>query len=246
MRKLMIIGASSAIAEATARLFAMDGDRMFLVGRDSARLEAIADDLRVRGAAQVATAIMDATDDDLHAGVVEQAIAEMDGLNTVLIAHGTMPDQATTERSVDAARAVIETNLFSVVSLLTLVANYMEQQREGLIAVISSVAGDRGRKSNYTYGSSKAAVSAYLQGLRNRLQTAGVHVVTIKPGLVDTPMMARFPDKNFLYAQPARIAKGIRRAINRKRNVVYLPAFWRPIMFVVRALPESLFKRLNY
>ena len=117
----------------------MDGDRMFLVGRDAARLEAVADDLRVRGAAQVATAIMDATDDDLHAGVVEQAIAEMDGLDTVLIAHGTMPDQATTERSVDAARAVIETNLFSVVSLLTLVANYMEQQREGLIAVISSV-----------------------------------------------------------------------------------------------------------
>ena len=242
----MIVGASSAIAEATARLFAADGDRMFLVGRDSDKLEAVADDLRVRGAAQVTTAILDVTDDDQHAGVLEQAIAEMDGLDTVLIAHGMMPDQLQTEQSVDAARAVLETNLFSVVSLLTLVANYMEQQHEGLIAVISSVAGDRGRKSNYTYGASKAAVSAFLQGLRNRLQAVGVHVVTIKPGYVDTPMTARFADKNFLYAQPAKIAKGIRRAIDRKRNVVYLPSFWRPIMFVARALPESVFKRLNF
>ena len=123
-------------------------------------------------------------------------------------------------------------------------ANRFEQSRGGCIAVISSVAGDRGRQSNYVYGSAKGGLDRFLQGLRNRLYRAGVAVVTIKPGFVDTPMTAALP-KNALYASPRQVARGVYRAIEARRSVVYLPWFWRPIMLLIKLLPESVFKRLR-
>ena len=245
MRKLLVIGASSAIAEATSRLFAAEGDALYLVGRDGQKLQAIADDLRIRGAALVKTSVMDATDYDGHETMVNEAIAAMDGLDTVLIAHGILPDLEACQASFDAAREALEVNFLSVASFLTVIANFMEKQGAGVIAVISSVAGDRGRKSNYIYGTAKAAVTTFLQGLRNRLHASGVRVVTIKPGFVDTPMTSQIDDKNFLFAQPSEIANGIHRAVTRPRNVVYLPSFWRLIMLIIRGIPESLFKRLS-
>jgi short-subunit dehydrogenase len=242
VRKLLIIGATSAIAEATARLFAADGDRLCLAGRNAERLAAIAGDLRVRGAAQVETVLMDANDFSRHDSAISCASETMGGLDTVLIAHGTLPDQKACQASVEATFEAFNTNALSVIALLTLIANRFEQQGSGTIAVISSVAGERGRQSNYVYGAAKGAVSIFMQGLRNRLARTGAKVVTIKPGFVDTPMTAAFA-KSALWATPETVARRIHRAVVKGEDIVYTPWFWRWIMIVIRAVPESIFKR---
>ncbi len=244
MRRVLIVGATSAIAEATARLFAMDSARLFLAARDAQRLAAIADDLKLRGATQVETAPFEATDFSSHRGLVEEAFARLGGLDTVLIAHGTLPDQKACQDSFYETHRQIEVNALSAISLLTELANRFEAQKGGTLAVISSVAGDRGRQSNYVYGTAKAAVSTFLQGLRNRLAPFGVHVLTVKPGFVDTPMTRDFP-KGALWATPERVARKIYRAIERKSNVIYVPGFWRPVMQAIRAIPERFFVRLR-
>lgn len=246
MKKILVIGATSAIAEATARLYAADGDALFLVARDAQKLAAVAEDLRVRGASVVDTATMDVQDFARHATVVQEAVTRLDGLDLLLVAHGILPDQGECEASFEVARDALQINFGTVVSIVTRVANYMEEQRGGTIAVISSVAGDRGRKSNYIYGSTKAGVNAFLQGLRNRLFASGVQVLTIKPGFVDTPMTADIPDKGgALWASPDAIARGIYKAVQKRRDVVYLPGFWWLIMAVIRSIPEFIFKRLS-
>jgi decaprenylphospho-beta-D-erythro-pentofuranosid-2-ulose 2-reductase len=245
VRKILIFGATSAIAEATARRFAAKGDALFLIARDTANLAATAEDLRVRGAVKVETLVMDALDYDRHAAAITSASDTLGGLDVALIAHGTLPDQKGCEVSSEATRREIEVNALSTISLLTHLANRFEAQGSGIIAAISSVAGERGRQSNYVYGASKAAVTVFLGGLRNRLHTKGVAVVTIKPGFVDTPMTAHFAKGGPLWASPERVARGIERAILRRRDVVYVPAFWAAIMWLVRAIPERLFKRLK-
>ncbi len=244
MANVVVIGATSAMAEAAARLWAARGDRLFLVGRNAGKLQAVADDLRLRGAAAVITDVADLNHTAGHPALVDRAFVAWGGVDTVLVAHGTLGDQAASQASYATALHEIESNALSTISLLTEFANRMEAQRRGTIAVITSVAGDRGRQSNYVYGSAKAMVSTFLAGLRNRLFRSGVHVVTIKPGFVDTPMTAHLP-KGLLWAQPASIGAGIVRAIDRRRNVVYLPWFWCAIMLVIRHIPESIFKRLG-
>lgn len=245
MKKILIIGATSAIAEATARRFAARGDALFLVARNAEHLRAIAADLAVRGAMRNATATLDAADFGAHEAVLDAAERELGGLDVVLIAHGTLSDQARCQASVESMRRELDVNAISTLALLTHVANRFEAQKRGTIAVISSVAGDRGRQSNYVYGSAKAAVTTFLGGLRQRLAKANVDVLTIKPGFVDTPMTAAIANKGALWAQPDRIADGIVKAIDRRRNVVYLPWFWRWIMLVIRHIPEPLFKKIN-
>jgi short-subunit dehydrogenase len=244
MRKVLIVGATSAIAEAVARIFAERGDALFLVGRKSAALETIAADLRVRGAKDVGVEAMDANDLDAHEPMLDRAEQLLGGMDTVLIAYGTLSDQKACELSAALTVKEIGNNAVSVAALLTSIAVRFEQRRAGSIAVISSVAGDRGRQSNYVYGSSKALVTAFLSGLRQRLYKAGVAVITIEPGFVDTPMTAAFR-KGLLWAKPQQVAAGIVRAIERSATVVYLPAFWRPIMLIIRAIPETLFQRLS-
>jgi short-subunit dehydrogenase len=174
----------------------------------------------------------------------EQAITSLGELDMLLIAHGTLGDQRKCEQSVSETMQELQTNCLSVISLLTIGANYFEQRRHGCMAVVSSVAGDRGRKSNYVYGTAKAAVSVFLQGLRNRLSSVGVSVVAIKPGYVATPMTAHMK-AGLLTANPKSVGRGIYQAMMKGKDVVYLPWFWRPIMFVVRSIPESIFKRLS-
>lgn len=244
MKRVLILGATSAIARATARIFAGRGNRLFLVARDAGKLEATAQDLRVYGAAGVDCAVADLGDVAGHEALLDEAAAALGGLEVVLIAYGTLPEQKELEGSYEATAKELHTNFLSVVSLLTVLANRLEAQKSGTIAVISSVAGDRGRSSNYVYGTAKGAVSIFLQGLRGRLHPAGVRVITIKPGFVDTPMTAGVK-KNALFAAPEAVAKGIVSAIDRGREVVYLPSFWRGIMFLIRAVPEPLFKRLK-
>lgn len=244
MRKMLIIGATSAIAQATTQLFAQQHDALFLVGRDADKLEALAADLKVRGAYQVDYAALDLNEFDKHPSILEQAYASLEGLDTVLVAHGTLDDQKTCEQDFAQTEQALRTNFLSVVSLLTPIANRLEKQRYGCIAVISSVAGDRGRQSNYIYGTAKGALTIFLQGLRNRLHSANVCVVTIKPGFVDTPMTANLK-KGALWAKPDTIARSIYWAIHKRKNSVYLPWFWCFIMMIIRHIPEPIFKRMK-
>ena len=206
MRKILIIGATSAIAQATAKLFAQQHDALFLVGRDADKLEAIATDLKVHGANKVDYTVLDLNEFDKHQAMLEQVDTSLEGLDTVLIAHGTLDEQKPCEQDYTKVEQTLRTNFLSVVSLLTPIANQLEKQHYGCIAVISSVAGDRGRQSNYVYGTAKGALTIFLQGLRNRLQASNVCVLTIKPGFVDTPMTADFK-KGALWAKPETIAK---------------------------------------
>lgn len=245
MRKILIIGATSAIAEAAARIYAARGDALFLVARNADRLQAIATDLNVRGAVRTATATLDVTDFSAHQAVIDRAERELGGLDTVLIAHGTLSDQHDCQTSVDALRREFDINALSTMALLTTLANTFEARRSGMLAVISSVAGDRGRQSNYAYGSAKAAVSAFLSGLRQRLAKSNVDVLTIKPGFVDTPMTANIANKGALWAKPDQVAAGIVHAIDKRRSVVYLPWFWSLIMLIIKHIPEPIFKKLK-
>jgi len=244
MKRILIIGATSAIAEATARLYAAEGAKLFLIARDAQKLQALAADLSTRGSAEVLTAEMDANDYDQHAAVITQADAALGGIDFALIAHGTLPDQAACENSFALTRQEFETNCLSTLSLLTHLANLLELRGAGTLAVITSVAGDRGRQSNYVYGAAKGAVTLFMQGLRNRLFKQGVHVLTIKPGFVDTPMTVHLA-KGMLWASPDDIATGIVKAVDKKQNVVYLPSWWRIIMTIITTIPESLFKRMR-
>ncbi|MEX1997152.1 MAG: SDR family oxidoreductase [Candidatus Andersenbacteria bacterium] len=244
MRRILITGAASAIASAAARLFAAEGAAFFLVDRTADRLQAVANDLRVRGAQYVATATADLNNFEEHKELIRQAEQQLGGIDTVLIAHGTLPKQKMAEASWEVTERELATNFLSVVSLLTLVANHFEPARTGTIAVISSVAGDRGRQSNYVYGTAKGALTIFLQGLRNRLAKANVHVLTIKPGFVDSPMTAEFK-KGLLWVKPHVVGKAIHRAIGSRREVVYVPWFWWGIMLVITAIPERIFKKMK-
>lgn len=244
MNRVLIIGATSAIAESVAREFAQRGDALVLAGRREPQLRAIADDLRVRGAAHASIAVFDANDTAAHAALIEQAAQAMGGLDVALIAHGTLSDQAACEQSVELMISEFQTNALSAMALCTLLASRFEAQRGGSIAVISSVAGDRGRASNYVYGSAKAAVTAFTSGLRARLTPAGVNVLTIKPGFVDTPMTAAVK-KNALFATPAQVGVAIHRAILARKAVLYVPWFWWGIMQIIKNVPEFIFRKLK-
>src|SRR5579883_2962259 len=242
--KVLIIGATSAIAYEAAKCFAQDGADMFLVARNAEKLASVADDLKVRGAHCVETEVLDLSELDRHEELLGRAFSHLNGCDMLLIAHGTLGDQRKCELSVAETLREFTNNCTSVISLLTIAANYFEQQKHGCIAVISSVAGDRGRQSNYVYCTAKGAVSIFLQGLRNRLHKARVSVLTVKPGFVDTPMTAALR-KGPLFARPSSVGKGIYLAMLKGRDVVYLPWFWRPIMFVVKSIPERIFKQLS-
>lgn len=244
MKKIMIIGATSAIAEATARIFAARNYEFFLIGRSRNRLEAVSKDLMVRGAVSVYSEILDVNDFEEHPAKIECAFYRLKEIDIVLIAHGSLPDQAACESNVGLALKEVNTNAISTISMLTLISNRMEKAGRGTIAVITSVAGERGRKSNYVYGCSKGMVSIFLQGLRNRLCRSNVHVIDIRPGFVDTPMTEKF-DKGFLWATTDQIADCIVNGIDKQKNMIYAPFFWRFIMFIIRNIPENIFKSLN-
>jgi short-subunit dehydrogenase len=243
MNRVLIFGATSAIVEATARHFANAGDALFLVGRSRDRLGSVANDLQVRGANRVETAVLDAIDVDGQRGIVAQAMETLGGLDMAIIGYGILPDQASADSDPELVRQTLEINAVSTVCLMARLATILEQAGSGTLAVISSVAGDRGRASNYLYGSSKATIDHYAEGLRCRLSGTGVRIVTIKPGLVDTPMTAGFA-KGVLWARPEVVAKRIHAGMRSGPKVIYVPWFWRWIMLALRMIPEWIFKRL--
>jgi len=240
--KLLILGATSAIAQEVAKNFAQHRAEFVLVGRNRARLETIASDLQVRGARRTEVIEADLADLSGHAELLDEAEQLLGGLDAALIAHGTLGDQQRSQADVDVMLQELNTNALSYLSLLTLLGNRFEQKRAGCIAVISSVAGERGRGSNYVYGSAKAAVTAFSSGLRARLSKSGVSVITVKPGFVDTPMTAGVK-KNPLFARPEVVGRRIYEAMLKGEAVVYAPWFWAPVMLLIRLLPERLMKR---
>jgi short-subunit dehydrogenase len=244
VKTVLIIGATSAIAQAIARKLAQSMETMVLWGRSDAKLALIVQDVQARSSVKVQTKAFDFNDLKSQESAFNELRTTTDELDVAVVCHGTLGDQAAGEGDFGVALQELNTNCISALSFLTLLANYFERQKRGCIVVLSSVAGDRGRQSNYIYGTAKAAVSTFLQGLRNRLYRSGVHVVTVKPGFVDTPMTAHM-EKNLLFASPEKIADDVVRAIHRKQCVVYTPWFWRYIMLIVRLIPERIFRHLK-
>jgi len=244
VKKILIIGATSAIAEATTRIWAQRGDELFLVARNQERLNVLTQDLKIRGSSGVHSYCMDANNFAEHLPMLDKAFGMLGKIDTVLIAHGTLSNQKECEHSVELTMQEIKTNALSSIILLTHLANRFEIQRSGTIAVIGSVAGDRGRASNYVYGSAKAMVTTFTSGLRQRLYKSGVSVVTIKPGFVDTPMTAEFK-KGLLWAKPVTVAEKIVQAIDKRKDEAYVPVFWYGIMLIIKLIPQTIFKKIQ-
>lgn len=240
--RVALFGATSAIASDVARKYAERGARLFCVGRNPDKLRALCEEL---GDHVVGSAASDFDDLTAAQDSVKQAIDALGGIDVAVIAHGLLGDQLQSERDVGVAQQILHTNAQSVIALLVPLANHMEQARGGRLAVLSSVAADRGRPRNYTYGAAKSALNTYLQGLRSRLRPAGVTVHTLKLGPVDTPMTADH-DKNPLFATSERAARDIVAALDRRVAEAYVPWFWRGIMAVVRPMPEAVFQRLPF
>jgi short-subunit dehydrogenase len=242
--KILIIGATSAIAASTAKIFLQHNNEVLLTARNPFKLKAVANDLTLKSKKEIKTMIFDATDFENHKQLFYDAVDFLKGLDLILIANGTLPVQEKILNDTQDVLYEIDSNAISVISISTIAADFFEQQGYGTIAVISSVAGDRGRQSNYIYGAAKGFVSIFLQGLRNRLYPKGIHVLTIKPGFVDTPMTADNP-KNFLFATPDKVASDIYKAIINKKDIIYNPWFWRYIMLIIKLIPERIFKKMK-
>ena len=241
---VLLVGATSGIARALSERLAQRGHDLVLAGRDADELDALAADLRLRFAIRTAQRVCDVLDFAGHARFVEQVIEACDGqLTAVVLCHGVLIERGEVEADPPLLRRMVDVNYTSCVALAEAFAAWFAPRGAGMIVALSSVAGERGRPSNYLYGATKAALSAYLQGLRARLASSGVHVLTVKPGLVATPMTwgRGSPGPK---ASPQRVARGIERAMRRGRNVVYTPWYWRPIMCIIRLIPEPVFKRL--
>lgn len=244
IQNAMVFGATSAIAIAFCRILAKHGVRLHLIGRDQDALHNLARDLELRGAKHVAISTADLSETGSHEQLVTQCWASLGQPGLVLLAHGSLGAQTPCETDWKQQHAQIQTNLLIHLSLLTILANKFEHQRSGCLAAISSVAADRGRASNYIYGTAKAGLSCYLEGLRSRLAPAGVRVVDLRPGPVDTPMTAGFP-KGPLWSSPERVARAMVRALAYRTGTVYVPFYWRPIMWIVRVMPDIFIRRLG-
>lgn len=242
---VVILGATSAIARAIAFEYAHGGYRIILAARDDRHNAILADDIRVRFNVETTAIHFDAEDFASHHQVFRDILDAAQGrLAGVVVCFGFMDTQARAQENFAIARRTIDVNLTAVISMIERFAVTLAQGGAGFIAVLSSVAGDRGRQSNYIYGAAKAGLSAYLQGLRNRLHPTGVSVTTIKPGFVDTKMTFGLPGM-FLVASPEQAAKAIVAAIRKRKNTAYVPFFWRYIMAIIKAIPEWQFKKMK-
>jgi decaprenylphospho-beta-D-erythro-pentofuranosid-2-ulose 2-reductase len=242
MNYILILGATSDMAYATAREFAHRGWGLLLAGRNEQQLAVLRDDLQTRYNVPVHALAFDAADFSSHAGFYAQLPHAPE---VTALFFGYLGEQERGQQDWGEAKRIIDANYTGAVSILNLVANDYEQKKRGFIIGVSSVAGERGRKSNYLYGSAKAGLTAYLSGLRNRLAAAGVHVLTVKPGFVATRMTEHLKLPKPLTATPEQVGKAIYKAYQRKTNVLWVLPVWRLIMQNIRLIPESVFKKMN-
>lgn len=245
LHSIVIFGASSAVGQEVARLHAQRGEHLILLARNEQALATVQEDVQARGAKSAQTLQADLADMSAHSALHDR-IRRLDAKPArYYVFYGVLPDQKETQESAEAALAAINTNFNSVVSLLTPIVGQMEQQRSGELVTVSSVAGDRGRQSNYTYGAAKGGLSLWMQGVRNRLSDAGCTVLNVKPGFIDTPMTADIEKGGPLWAQPADVAQDIVKAADKGKSEIYTPWFWRVIMLIIKGIPEFIFKKLK-
>jgi short-subunit dehydrogenase len=242
---IFIAGATSAMAQAWARLRAAQGDSFYLLARDSDKLTAVKEDLLARGARTVTTQTADLAQPQSYEELITAVYAQWPQVDIAFFAQGSMPAQSALENAVATVDRMFALNVQSYIQPATLFAQRMATAGTGSVVLISSPAGDRGRQSNYFYGASKAAVTVFASGLRNRFAKNGVQVLTVKPGFVDTPMTAAMDKTGPLWATPARVAACIEKAIQKKKDVIYAPWFWQYIMLVIHHIPERIFKKLS-
>ncbi len=245
-QNVLIIGASSGMAEEVARAYAAQGANLFLVARHQEKLQAIASDLAARGANAVNTYILDANDTNAVMPMLDTAWQKLKTLDVALVAHGTLPDQERAQTDISYALSEFRTNADSVIACLTGLGSKFQLQGNGVIVVIGSVAGDRGRASNYLYGAAKAAIETFASGLRAHLFSYGVHVLLVKPGFVATPMTAHLQLPAALTSTAVNAAADILKAIHKRKDVLYTAWFWAWIMLIIRWLPSFVFKRLKF
>ncbi len=243
MDYILIIGANSDIAKEVARCYARNGYNLYLVARQTEILENFSNDLNIRYDCEVEVVELDVLNYKVHAKFYNQLVIKPIG---VIVAVGYLGDQYDAEHNFKETQTSIDTNYTGIVSILNIIANDFEERQKGFIVCISSVAGDRGRKSNYIYGSAKAALSTYLSGLRNRLHTSHVHVLTVKPGFVKTKMTVGMALPKNLTIEPQKIAQDIYNAQQNKKDILYSKWIWKWIMFVIKIIPETLFKKTNF
>jgi len=241
---VLILGAVSAIARATASALAAKGHSLYLAGRDMDELSRLALDIKIRYGVNVRFGYFDGGEYGSHGKFQQDVLAQMGGLEGVVAAFGYLGDQQAAVRDFGEGEKIIRINFTGVCSILSHCANYLETEKKGFIIGITSVAGDRGRQSNYFYGAAKGGMSLFMQGLRNRLFPTGVRVITIKPGFVDTSMTFGMQGL-FLVASPRYVGERIARSLERRKDIVYIPWFWQYIMWIIRMIPEPLFKRLK-
>lgn len=242
MAHVLILGATSAIARSVAHEYARSGQEIILAARDISKIEDDVKDINVRFGVDVKAVCFEATEIASHEDFVKALGVIPD---VVVCAVGILGEQARAENDFSEVRRLYETNVLGCVSILDIFARLFAERGFGSIIGIASVAGDRGRVANYYYGSTKAALAAYLSGLRVRMFKVGVHVMTVKPGFVRTAMTRHMTLPAALTADPVPVGKAIYRAALRRRSCVYTPGYWRLIMFVVRFLPEIIFKRMK-
>jgi len=242
MKNVLILGATSDMAQAMARKYAAEGWSLTLAALEPELLGPIAADLRVRSEAKIQTLEFDATDFSNHRKFYESLETKPD---VVLCVFGYMGDQLEARTNLEEIRRTISINFVGAASILAVVAEDFEKRRQGAIVGISSVAGDRGRQSNYVYGSAKAGFTAYLSGLRNRLAKSGVHVMTVKPGFCRTKMTENLELPAALTASPEQVANAVFRGLEKRRNTIYVLWMWRWIMLVIRHVPEAVFKKMG-
>lgn len=240
--KVLVLGALSDIAEATCRLYAKDGASLVLVARSKPKLEAVAADLCVRGATNVHVHAGDLAKLDVEKSL-DAWIAELGGIDVVLLAYGLLGEQRDLEQDLKEAAALIDTNFRSAALWSLAVANRLEAAKHGTLVVIGSVAGDRGRQSNYLYGATKAGLGVLVQGIAHRLAPSGARAVLVKPGFVDTAMTAHIQKKGALWSSPEKMAALICKAARGRSPVVYAPGYWWAIMSVIKSVPSAVFHR---
>lgn len=240
---VVIIGATSTIAEACASLWAKEGHSLYLLARNEEKLAANAADLSVRYGANVHTHLFDARNIELIPKLLHEVVEDAGSVDLFLIAHGTLPDQTRCENDSHYSVQELGVNAVSVITCLNESARLLQKQGKGKVAVITSVAGDRGRQSNYLYGAAKSMVSTYISGMQHRFYASGVHIIDIKPGFIDSAMTRHIENKGVLWTSAPKAAELITKAIAANKAVAYIPGFWRLIMLIICSLPDFIFNR---
>lgn len=244
-KNIIVFGATSAIAHAVLKIYAKASCNLYLVARNPEKLAVVADDLSSRGASILMTESYDFDNYSKLINSLNAAKKQFSSIDIVFVAHGTLPEQKELEQDPLALTEFININYLSTAHICLTAVNLLEKQNNGTIAIISSVAGDRGRKSNYIYGASKSAVNTLIEGIQGRLCKSAIKITNIKPGMIDTPMTEAM-SKGILWANPETIAPLIVQGIKKGKNTIYVPTFWRLIMLVIKLIPTKILQRLNF